>query len=396
MTSLLRVTVAAAACAALAACSGSGGSGSSGSAAPSPQNSIAFTINAGPANSYFNGGFASATVCVPGTTNCQTIDGLLIDTGSTGLRVLKSALTLPLTTQTAGNGNAIVECSQFLDGFTWGPVQTADVKLAGEVASGIPIQVIDETAFPTIPGDCSSTGPSEDTLDTLGANGILGVGLFLQDCGPACTVSGSSNPGQYYECAAGSCSVTTVATNLQVPNPVAFFAHDNNGVAITIPQVTPPGAITMTGTLVFGIGTQADNALGSAKVLATNGSGDISTVYKGQTYDSFIDSGSNGYFFLDSATTGIPTCTSTKDFYCPTGSQQLTASNRGTNGVSTSVAWTIDNADSIPQSLNVLPTIGGPNAGSFDWGLPFFFGRTVFTAIEGQSTPGGTGPYFAY
>jgi hypothetical protein len=33
---------------------------------------------------------------------------------------------------------------------------------------------------------------------------------------------------------------------------------------------------------------------------------------------------------------------------------------------------------------------------SFDWGLPFFFGRTVFTAIEGMSTPGGTGPYFAF
>ena len=30
------------------------------------------------------------------------------------------------------------------------------------------------------------------------------------------------------------------------------------------------------------------------------------------------------------------------------------------------------------------------------WGLPFFFGRTVFTAIEGQTTPGGVGPYFAF
>ncbi|MBS1228286.1 MAG: hypothetical protein H6R17_1563 [Proteobacteria bacterium] len=32
----------------------------------------------------------------------------------------------------------------------------------------------------------------------------------------------------------------------------------------------------------------------------------------------------------------------------------------------------------------------------FDWGLPFFFGRRVFTAIEGRSTPGGNGPYVAY
>jgi hypothetical protein len=32
----------------------------------------------------------------------------------------------------------------------------------------------------------------------------------------------------------------------------------------------------------------------------------------------------------------------------------------------------------------------------FDLGMPFFFGRNVFTAIENQTTPGGTGPYFAY
>jgi len=32
----------------------------------------------------------------------------------------------------------------------------------------------------------------------------------------------------------------------------------------------------------------------------------------------------------------------------------------------------------------------------FDWGLPFFFGRNVFTAIEGQSTPAGPGPYWAF
>ena len=390
MTALSRALIAAAAAAATAAC------GSSSPSAPSnpsaPQNSVTFTIDAGPANNYFNGGFVSVTVCVPGTGTCQTIDGVLIDTGSSGLRVLQSALTIPLKTQTTGSGNAVVECSQFLDGFTWGPVQTADVKMAGETASSIPIQAIGETDFPTIPADCTNTGTAEDTLDTLGANGILGIGLFLQDCGPACAVTGASNPGMYYQCASGTCTVTPMATNLQVPNPVAMFSHDNNGVALTIAQVTAPGAITATGTLTFGIGTQSNNGLGSAHVLTTNGQGNISTVFRGQTYDSFIDSGSNGYFFLDSATTGIPTCTDAKDFYCPSTPQQFTATNRGVNGTSTSVAWTVDNADTIPQNLNVLPTIGGTSAGSFDWGLPFFFGRTVFTAIEGQSTPGGVGP----
>jgi len=28
--------------------------------------------------------------------------------------------------------------------------------------------------------------------------------------------------------------------------------------------------------------------------------------------------------------------------------------------------------------------------------LPFFFGRNVFTAVEGQSTPAGAGPFVAF
>jgi hypothetical protein len=33
---------------------------------------------------------------------------------------------------------------------------------------------------------------------------------------------------------------------------------------------------------------------------------------------------------------------------------------------------------------------------SLDFGLPFYFGRRVATAIEGDTTAVGTGPYFAF
>ena len=95
------------------------------------QNVAPIVVNSGPVNAYANGAFASVTVCVPGTSTCQTIDGVLVDTGSSGLRIVSSVLTIPLPQQKAASGNPVVECLQFLGSYTWGPVQTADVQIAG-------------------------------------------------------------------------------------------------------------------------------------------------------------------------------------------------------------------------------------------------------------------------
>lgn len=371
-----------------------------GTPTPTPTlNMQSVLVNAGPNNDYVNGLFTSVMICVPGTSTCQTVSGILVDTGSSGLRVLSSALTLNLPQQTAANGGPVVECAQFQDGFTWGPVQTADVKLAGETASGVPIQVIGSPSFSTIPSGCSNSGTAEDSLDTLSANGILGLGLFKDDCGPACASSGSSNPGFYYSCPSSGCIVIAQASGKQLQNPVWMFAGDNNGVMVTLPSVATGGTGTLTGSLVFGIGTQSDNALGSAKIFTTDGAGNFTTVFNGQSLtSSFIDSGSNGYFFLDAAATGLPVCTDTADFYCPASPRAFSATTRGGNGTTANVNFSIDNADTLLRAVrfSVFGELGGPNAGNFDWGLPFFYGRTVFTAIEGQSTPGGIGPYWAY
>ena len=57
----------------------------------------------------------------------------------------------------------------------------------------------------------------------------------------------------------------------------------------------------------------------------------------------------------------------------------------------------MDNATQLFNTNgSAFPGLGGPSPNEFDWGLPFFYGRTVFTAIENQSTAGGLGPYFAY
>ena len=60
------------------------------------------------------------------------------------------------------------------------------------------------------------------------------------------------------------------------------------------------------------------------------------------------------------------------------------------------MAFTAGNLDAINATFSVVVEATGSQPGFFDWGLPFFYGRTVFTAIEGAATPGGAGPYWAY
>jgi Protein of unknown function (DUF3443) len=378
---------------------GSSSTSPSAPGSPTASNVQSVVVNGGPNNDYINGLFTSVTVCVPGQSNCQTINGILVDTGSVGLRIVATALTLSLPQQTAAvGGGPVVECAQFQDGFTWGPVRTADVRLAGKQANRVPIQVIGEGAFSNVPAQCSSIGASENTVADLGANGILGVGFYREDCGRACEQIGSSNPGLYYTCPFGGCTVTAVASTLQLQNPVWMFSGDNNGVMIQLPSVPAGGTTTVTGSMMFGIGTQTNNALGSARVLTADAaSGNFTTLFNGQTYtDSFLDSGSNGVFFLDAATTGLPACTDSTEFYCPPRTQSFSATHRGTNGATSAFTFTVGNADAIPSRFAAAVELAGPNPGGFDWGLPFFYGRTIFVAIEGQGAPGGTAPYWAY
>jgi len=366
--------------------------------ATSANNVQPVVVNSGPAGNYANGIFTGVTVCVPSTSNCQTINDILVDTGSYGLRLLSSAgggaLTLSLPQQTSG-GNPIGECAGFVSGFTWGPVKTADITISGEHASNVPVQVVDPT-FSTVPQGCKNGGvPENDTLQLLGANGILGVGPFAQDCGTQCTLTGTSNPGWYYSCAGNSCQVIPMPLAQQVQNPVSLFATDNNGVIVELPAVSNP-APTLSGSLVFGIGTQSNNALGGASIFPLDTDGNISTSYKGQTYPAFVDSGSNAYFFLDSNTTGSPTCPSNSGFYCPALTANLSATT-SSGRVSETINFSVSNADTLFSTTAnaVFNTLGGPNSGMFDWGLPFFYGRNVYNAIEAKSTPGGVGPYWA-
>ncbi len=376
------------------------GTSSTQTIATSGPNVASITVNGGPDPSlnYSDAAFTSVTVCVPGTTTCQTIDGILVDTGSSGLRILSSVLTVPLPQQNSSSGSPVVECFPFVSGYAWGPVQTADVEMASEKASSVPIQVLSDTDF-TAPTSCTDTGLSSDTLESLGANGIVGVGLFAQDCGTYCeqVQTAPGNLNLYYECtSATSCQPTGESLAQQVPNPVSLFATDNNGVIIELPAVSGGEAPSVSGSLVFGIGTESNNSLGAATVYTANASGNFTTTYSGAVdSQSFIDSGSNGYFFPSTTITVCPSNSDAPDFYCPSSTENLSASNQGANGASGTVNFSIANAETLLSVDDfAYSDLGGTySSGAFDWGLPFFFGRNVYTGIQSSTNLYG---YWAY
>ncbi|MEO7208408.1 MAG: DUF3443 domain-containing protein [Steroidobacteraceae bacterium] len=396
-------------CVSAAACGGGGGGGgggASGGGPPPTNNTTSVIVDAGPLNMSVNTLFTSVTVCVPGsTTSCQTIDHIQVDTGSYGLRILASVLTLTLPVETLANGNSLAECTQFVDGFSWGPVAAADIQIAGETAHSLPVQVIGDSRFTNIPAGCSGTGGTEeDTVSAFGANGILGIGPFELDCGDCDTVA---THGLYYACAT-SCTETAVPNNLQVPNPVTHFDADNNGAIVVLPAVAAGGASDVMGSLIFGIDTQSDNASGSQTVLTVNDNAELLMTFNGQPLaNSFIDSGSNGIYFNDPS---IATCPAPPgdpssqivNFYCPTSTLNLEVSIQGMNGaMANSVTFEVGNAETMLQSsFDAFPQLAGTippgNAGSFDYGLPFFYGKRVAVAVQGATTTAGTGPYIAF
>ena len=418
--SFLKLLIAAVFALLLAACGGGGGSASpsastaststqtatttSTTTAPATQalaaNVAAVTVDSG-VTDVPNMPFVSVTVCAPGSTQCQTIDHVLVDTGSWGLRVFASQLpaSVALPQEQDAVANPLAECMQFFDGYTWGSVRIADVQIGGEKAASLPIQVIDPN-YSAVPSDCSSVGASRNTPTALAANGVLGIGVFKHDCGYNCVQQ--AVPATYYGCKGTPCTSLAVAEVLQVANPIPYFTTDNNGSVLMLPAVASSGATSLAGQLVFGIGTETNNGLGSAQVIGVNpNNGTFSTVQNGTTYtNSIMDSGSTGLFF---ETAGLPVCASPNNaYYCPASTEQLSAVIEGVNGINSAVSFDVGNATALTQASSgdaVMPLLAGPafvTSTIFDWGLPFFYGRSVYAAVEQQSTPGGAGPYIAY
>ena len=339
----------------------------------------------------------AVTICEPNSDKCQTINNLLLDTGSVGLRVFASIITLKLPPVTVEGGN-LAECIGFADQSSeWGPVVRADVKLAEEPAVSIPIQLIDAN-YAKAPGPCSISQSVPDlSPQQTGFNGILGVGLFPRDYPPVSVVTDSP----YYACAGNNC--TQIISESAVLNPVAALPTDNNGVIIKLPLVGPGGATSVTGSMLLGIGTQDNNQPTGMTAYPVGYPGIFTTQftpYSTRPVSSFIDSGSN-HLVVPSVDT-LPLCDSEHTFVCPQGVQDFSAKMIASGGnPSGTVDFKVANAASLLNSENlVFATLAARGteglANVFDWGLPFFFGRSVAIGFEGKKSTIGKGIYWAY
>ena len=395
----------------IAGCGGGGGSATvsvpePGPSLPLPQgdNVLPVAVDGGPDGRNVNRLYATVTICAPGSTSqCQTIDHVLVDTGSTGLRLLASEVRPDLARNllTGAQGFPLLNCVKFIDDtFGWGPVASVDVQLAGKTAARLPIQLIGDPAYTGLAAACPG-GTRIDSVAGLGGKGVLGIGLYKQDCGPGCTTIASND--RYFTCSTTACasvqpSIASLAQ--QVANPIARFAGDNNGLLLDLPAAGAQGNTSLSGALMFGVGTRTNNQLTTRNWLGTGANGYVTTVMAGKAMSrSFIDTGSNALFF-DSA--AIPLCpgSATIRFYCPTARVNANANLIGTNGATLPVTFAVDNALTLFASplKAVLPTLAGNlgDAQGFDWGLPFFYGRRVFFGIEDEASPVGTGPYYAF
>jgi len=290
--------------------------------------------------------------------------------------------------------------------------------MAGEsTTTAIPIQVINDNTVATVPSACTSLGADLGSVTNLKANGILGVGYFKRDCGSTCTTASNT---VYYTCSP-TCSTVGILAADQVPNPVTQFgvnwngASDNNGVIVSLPAISSAGAANVSGTLTFGVNTQANNQLGTAQVLPVDKPTGLLYTYFDSQYlcNSAIDTGSNNLNFPQ-GTTGLPLCTSAgnTNFYCPASLTNFPATIYGVDATYKTTSFDVANTDSLSSSntafndiaANLAPFItstkswcpsGGTN-GSFIWGLPFFFGKNVFVVFDGDTVNSSTGPFIAF
>jgi hypothetical protein len=375
----------------------------------SPANVLSVTVDPGPIGflaadlgNQFNQPYTSVMVCTPGSSSdCQVIDHILVVSYLTGLRIMASALN-PGGTSPAGGavpvpvtigGSPLRECMVY-DGYAWGSVVTADVYLGGYLLSSLPIQLMGDTASGAAPSDCAATGNNLGSVQSLAANGILGINSFASnyDC-PTCATAAQATT--YYSCpSGGSCASTAVPLASQLVNPISQVPTYNNGAILALDAPAATGAQSASGTLTLGINIDGTNQLGTTPLLTVSSIGAFTTSFAGTVYTSYISSAATTNYFPSST---ITLCDDS-NFYCPATPLTETATLIGANNAQVVETFAVTNADVDfgNADFSALPGLSEPYSANFIWGVPFFYGKSVYLLYAGQTVAGVTGPAIGF
>lgn len=370
----------------LSACNGGGASSS---VKPQVVNQVPVVVGIGNTNNLPS---IDVTVCQPNTTICQTFDKILLDTGSFGLKINRSAfnqVNLPAINQT-GSNLPISVCNLYGSGYVFATANYADVYIGGEKAANLPMQIIDDGNQANVPSSCANQGALVD-FHTLGMNGIIGVN-------PMVKVPNTSNYN--YTCQSGSCTKIfsgIPVANLNV-NPVASFAQDNNGEFITLPAVSPYSATPVYGVMTFGLNTESNNQL-PANVSSVKGDPhDFIGRFLGQSessqFTTLYDTGTNYLYFYSDL---IPYCDAGFYVYCPSTTMMWKSTVSNYDGSGNPLAISLPIAPITYTTYPVEPQFGTyASPGDGIYGLPFFLGKSVYMGFVNYQTSMGNGPTWGY
>ena len=359
-----------------------------------------------------NHAYVTVKVCAPGSqTQCASIDHVLLDTGSSGLRLVRSVLAaggVTLSAETDAQGRAIEECVSFGGGQTWGPVALADVTLAGETAAKLPVQVMDDTgAGAPPPADLRGQWHADQRRFRLLAP--TGCSVSVSSRRIAETVRVNAN-----HAAAALLRLHRRRGMHRREHRARRSGHEPGGDVCRRQQrhhravcrtcKTPMAMLSVQGELIFGIATQTDNALPATglTVLGADAHGDFTATYNGGTtvLPALIDSGTDAYSFDDPSHRRVPPTGVFVGYYCPTvAPQSVFAVNTGVgmNNASNTVDFAIaDPTTFVANAAAFIDLGGGGGSTRFTWGMPFFYGRKVYIGIDQRVAGAYTGPYYAY
>lgn len=375
--------------AALAGCGGGGGSGSSATSggAENPaavvpaSNTLELTVERGFDNGstwYPNQPFVSIQVCQPDLSKCVTIDKVLVDTGSFGLRIFDTALAGITPTGVTHQGGELRQCAGFGSGYTLGRIVRIGLKMAGTQARDLPIQLIDSSAG-TAPSGCAAMGSAQFTnKEQVGGNAILGIGPLGSDASSSLRV-------RYFTQVANQTNLlATVPENIAVPNPVTRLDQHNNGLVLQFPPVGLAGETTLKGTMTLGLNTANNNATSGVKFFGVSDAARLRITLAGRSYNGLIDSGSNYYHFPSRY---MAPCEGTI-FFCPSKPETVPITIQSWDLASSLTSELLIDDYRNYNGMAAQPGLAGYDSGATELvlGLPYFYGRKVYVAIQGKGT----------